>query len=99
MIMKTKIVAKRMNTILSRIEYVIGMSFDGPTPSIKDIRQSLVSTLGVEPDRLVIKNVEQKYGSKELKINCYVYEKIEVLKQLEPVYVLKRNGLLNSEPA
>ncbi|MEM0356731.1 MAG: hypothetical protein QXV16_02400 [Candidatus Anstonellales archaeon] len=97
--MKTKIIAKKMNTILSRIEYVINMSFDGATPSIKDIRQNLVSYLGVEPDRLVIKNIEQRYGSRELKINCYVYEKIEVLKQLEPVYVLKRNGLLNSEPA
>lgn len=97
--MDVKIVSKRSNMILSRTEYIVNITFDGATPSIKDIRNILVGALGVANDKLVIKNVEQKYGSKELKINCYSYEKIDVLKQIEPAYVLRRNGLLNSEPS
>ncbi|MCS7122857.1 MAG: 30S ribosomal protein S24e [Candidatus Micrarchaeota archaeon] len=97
--MKTKIITKKINTILSRVEYTIKVSFEGSTPSIKDVRNTLTTSLGVQPDKLVIRNIEQRYGSKELKVNCYVYEKIEVLRQLEPVYVLKRNGLLNTEAA
>lgn len=97
--MDVKIVSKRSNMILSRTEYIVNITFDGATPSIKDIRNILVGALGVANDKLVIKNVEQKYGSKELKISCYSYEKIDVLKQIEPAYVLRRNGLLNSEPS
>lgn len=85
--------------ILSRIEYIVSINFDGPTPSIKDIREALIANTGVSPDRLIIKNVEQKYGSRELKVNFYTYIKPEVLKQIEPAYILKRNGLLNSEPS
>ncbi len=98
-IMNVKIVSKRPNMILSRTEYIVIITFEGATPSIKDIRNTLITSLGIPGDRLIIKTVEQKYGSKELKINCYSYEKLDVLKQIEPAYVLRRNGLLNSEPS
>jgi ribosomal protein S24E len=95
MIKKTELLFKKLNLALSRVEYSIKIEYDGVTPSVSEVRDSIVRTLGLSPNRLVIKKIDQVYGSYILRVLCNYYENEDVLKQLEPIFVLKRNNLIS----
>ncbi|NPA22603.1 MAG: 30S ribosomal protein S24e [Candidatus Micrarchaeota archaeon] len=91
--MNVEIISERDNPVLSRKEVLLLAKYEGATPSLTELRQKVVETLGVSPELMVIKKTEQNFGKREVKIWAYVYDNPDVLRRLEPIYVLKRNKL------
>ncbi len=78
---------KRDNVFLERIEYVyeVVLEKDEPTPSRQKLKEEFVGLLG---NNFVIKKIEMKGNKCYVKV--YHYKSEEVMKRLEPEYLLKR---------
>jgi len=94
-----EIIGKRDNIAIGREEYYAVFHFHGPTPSRNDVKNAIVSKVGKSSELIVIKKLEQHAGENKLKITFYVYKDAEVLKRVEPIYILKREGLIKEEKA
>ena len=92
--MEAKIQKERNNPLLGRKEYVLTLSYEGPTPSRKEVREACVQKLGFNPDLTVVRRTDRRFGKKSINVKVHVYENKERMEQIEPKYVLNRNGLV-----
>lgn len=95
--MNMNIISKTNNPLIGRMEYIIEVSYSKATPKKADIRQIIVEKIGCSPDLLVVKKIQQRSGIKKSRVIAYVYGDTETLKRIEPLYILKRNGLIKEE--
>lgn len=85
---------ERYNKLLRRAEVIVYIDhIDTGTPSRKDLRTYIASIYGVDENSVVVKNIESEYGRGSSRAVVYIYEDAEYLKLIEPLYILKRNGL------
>ena len=96
MIKEVEVISKKDNFVLARAEYLIKVKYEGATPPLTELRQKIIETLGVTPELMVIRKTEQNFGKREVKAWVYVYDNQDVLKRLEPIYILKRNKLASA---
>ncbi len=95
--MNVDVLSKTNNPLIGRVEYIIEVSYDKATPKRADVRQAIVEKVGCSPDLLVIKKIQQHAGMKKSRVIAYVYGDDETLRRIEPLYILKRNGLIKEE--
>jgi small subunit ribosomal protein S24e len=88
--MDIKITERKDNPILKRNEVRFRASFSGPTPSRKEVKESLCSKLGADGSLVVIDILEQGYGSQELKGYAKVYANAEAM-GIESKHKLERD--------
>ncbi len=88
--MDLKIVSKKQNNLLNRIEVVASISGFSSTPSRKDVGEAMCSELKCSPDCLVIREVHQPFGSKTVKVKANVYDSLELAKKREPEFIFNR---------
>ncbi len=95
--MESSIIKDNPNPLLHRREVLVEISFKGATPSRDKIREAIVAKLGSNPKLTVVKKIKQEAGMHRVVVLAYVYNSEEAIKRLEPLYVLKRNGLIEGE--
>lgn len=79
-----KIVKQEEQPLLSRKEIIAEVFFEKQTPSEKEVKAQLASSLKAKENLLVIKSVLQEFGAKKAKVIAYLYDNEEQLKIIEP---------------
>jgi small subunit ribosomal protein S24e len=95
--MEVSIIKSTKNPLLYREEFTLLISFDGATPSRKEMREGITAKLGCNPDLMVIVKTKSTTGKRELKAYVRVYDSREKLEEIEPEHVLKRNGFVEEK--
>lgn len=90
--MKLEIIEKKQNPLLKRD----GIKFrvehhTAPTPSRPNILEKLSSELGVPENLIVIEKIKTPHGSQTALGTARVYETEDLLKELEPKYLIERS--------
>jgi small subunit ribosomal protein S24e len=88
--MDLKIIEKKKNELLKRIEIVAEVQ-EKTIPSKKQLREKLAAMIDSNPEKIVITKVNSKFGSSKAKIYATSYENNELLKKTEPEYIVVRN--------
>jgi len=96
--MEIKIAEQRENPLLKRKEVKFEVSFTGPTPSRKAIKEALCSKLGVDASLVVIDIVEQGYGQTTAKGYAKVYESKDAM-GIESKHKLDRDAGVKEKKA
>ncbi|MCP4647129.1 MAG: hypothetical protein GY852_05235, partial [bacterium] len=86
--MDFEIKEKEENNLLERTEVDAIVSFDGPTPSLQQMRDLVVQKLGCNPDLMVIRKVEPGFGVQRVSVRAHIYKSPEKMKTIEEAYVL-----------
>ena len=95
--MEADILLKKFNPLIPRKEFVVLLTFNSSTPSRKDMREAIKLKLSANPDLMVLKKVIPLHGRKAVKVIVHLYQEEETMRRVEPLYVLKRNGLLEKK--
>jgi len=83
------------NPLLYRKEYLFAIMHDSqPTPSRAEFREEIAKLLGVDKNLVVIKNLKTEFGTNTTYAEVYVYSNKEKMLEIEPKYILKRNGIM-----
>ncbi len=86
------------NPLLFRKEYVFAVIHEGKsTPSRIQIREELSKLLGVSKDLIVIRKLKTEFGMNLTYAEVHVYEDKKKMLEIEPRYILKRDGILSEE--
>ena len=84
--------------LLSR-ERVSGyVHFDGVTPSLVEVRKALAHKIKANEEHVVIRHLYGRYGMRRAKLIAHVYHDDAMLKHLESVNLLKKNGFAVEAP-
>ncbi|NYZ78759.1 hypothetical protein H0N99_01280, partial [Candidatus Micrarchaeota archaeon] len=94
--MDIKITEQKDNPILKRKEIRFIAGFSGPTPSRREVKESLCSKLGADGSLAVIDILEQGYGKQELKGYAKLYVDKEAI-GIESKYKLERDAGVKKE--
>lgn len=81
---------KKENTLLSRTELKIDLTYEGATPSRMELRKKIAAHIGAAEELVVIKKVDVSYGFQKAVVTAYVYKTKQELDKLEPPYLLTR---------
>jgi len=81
--MELKIISKKEEPLLSRVNVESEIIFEKSTPSKGEIKNELAKVLGKDQKLLAIKGIYMVYGLKKAKILSYVYENEESLNLVE----------------
>ncbi|VVC02053.1 30S ribosomal protein S24e [uncultured archaeon] len=95
--MQTEIVSKTENKLLGRTEIDAVISFDGKTPGRKEIRESVSTKIGLNPDLTVLRSVESQFGMNKIAVTAHSYADKEKLMKTEPKHILVRDGFATKE--
>ncbi len=88
--MEVKIISKKQNPLFERSEITASISGFQATPSRKDVAPLLSSELKCAEDCVVLKEIHQPFGSKQVKVSAFVYNSAEVAKKSERDYIFQR---------
>ena len=75
--MKLKVSKNHEEHLLSRHKIEADLEFDAVVPARKDIIQKLAESFSVEPDLVVVKNVDVVFGTHKAKVHAYTYKSKE----------------------
>lgn len=96
--MELKILSLDENKLFNRKELRFQVIHEGdPTPRLSEVRTKIASLTGVMSTHVVIDKFETLFGIGRTIGNARVYENRDEMKEYEPEYLLKRNGLLIEE--
>lgn len=88
--MDVEIIEKKENPLLERTEVRFKVSFEGATPSRKQVRDKLIALLNSDRNLTVLDSVETNYGSQVAVGYIKVYANEKAM-STEPQYILERN--------
>ncbi len=82
--MSLKIIEKKEQPMLSRIDVKAKLEFQGATPSTADVKKQLASELDVDEKLIVIKHIYTKFGSPTADVLACSYLNEEDMNKIEP---------------
>jgi small subunit ribosomal protein S24e len=88
--MDVEVTEDRKNPLLGRREVKFKVSFQGQTPTRKDVRSKVVAVLNSDKELTILDKVAPDYGAQTAKGYVKVYADKEAMK-IEPAYKMKRN--------
>ncbi|RME80022.1 MAG: hypothetical protein D6769_00705 [Methanobacteriota archaeon] len=91
------ILSEKSNSTIGRKEYTIKLMFKGATPKRSEIKDAVIAKIASNPDTTVVKRVEQLAGKTSLRAAVFVYDSPEIMKRVEPYYMLKREGFIEEK--
>ncbi|MCS7095587.1 MAG: 30S ribosomal protein S24e [Candidatus Bathyarchaeota archaeon] len=91
--MKLKILSKKENPLLKRVEVTFQAVHDqaGGTPSRVEIREAIAKELGKDSDLVFVKKVETKTGTQTAIGTAHIYDNMDQARRIEPEHIIKRN--------
>jgi len=96
--MEVEVISATDNKLLDRKEINAVVRFEGATPTRADIRQSVATKIGLNPDMMVLNSVVNEFGKKEVRIIAHAYNDMKKLKEVEPEYIRKRDNVGVDKP-
>ena len=76
--------------LLDRKVIKAALTFEGATPSRKEVLSSLASALKTKEDHLVLKTVRSAFGRTRAVVTAHLYKDKDLLAKHEPSYMLQR---------
>ena len=90
-----EILTQRENKLLNRIEINFCIRHEGePTPKRDDVRSFIAAAVKSPKDNVIIDHMRTKFGRTETIGYAKVYSSVEAAKNIEPLPILKRNGVI-----
>lgn len=78
------------NELLNRRELEFIITFEGPTPSRREILGKLCALQNIDEKFAVLDSLEPKFGKQELSGKARIYDNQDAKSRLEPEHLLKR---------
>ncbi len=97
MIRKLEVLRDARNNVIGRREITARAFFDGGTPSRQEVIEALTRELQAPRERLAVVKIDPQYGSRTAIIRARVYDDQQLLKLMEPHYILARMGLVEAK--
>lgn len=97
--METEITKKEENKMLGRKEVSATVSFTGPTPKRKEIKDSVCGKIGANPDLVALREIKNEYGTRKVGVKAHVYESKEQMSKVEPEHIRKKEESSAEKPA
>ncbi len=88
--MKVEIIKKEFNKYLERFDVLANISTDNEQPKIKEVREALLKALNEEGEPIILL-LRYSYGGKKIKVLARVYKNKDIIKKVEPEFVIKKN--------
>ena len=85
-----KEIKKFENKLLDRVEYVFETQASS-TPSRHSVKAEIVKKLKADEKLVSIQGITSHYGSRTIHVSAYVYSDLNVMQQLVPKHIAKRN--------
>ena len=82
--MNLKVTSKTPAPLLMRTVIEAEVDYDKATPSTEDVKQKIASTSSANPNLVVVKKIDNKYGIRKALVTAYIYDNAEGLKKIEP---------------
>ncbi len=89
--MKIKIVEKKTNVLLDRLEVSFVVESEKETPKRLEVRSKLAALINYDENLVIIKGIHQETGNRKSKGMAHAYKTVNNLKIVEPEYLIKRN--------
>ena len=83
--MEFKVISEKHNPLLKRKEIVIGINYDGATPSKASLQQALAKDFNTQPSHVEITQILSEIGIDKGTVSIKVWEAKEV-----PIYGAKK---------
>jgi len=82
--MELTITNQKENKILKRKEIEGTITFTGATPSNTQVQEEIAKKLNIQKEKIVTKQIINKFGTTNATFKAYAYETEEQLKIIEP---------------
>jgi len=97
--MELKIISKKEEPLLPRTEVKAEITFQGVTPSKKDLQKQIASSLKTDENFIVVKQIKTLFGQQKANVRALQYESEEALKKVEPKQKVKKAKTAAEQPA
>lgn len=87
--MDLRILHKKDNPLLHRIEIDAELTAEGPTPSNKDVAKELAKQTKAEEKMIIIKHIYSRFGTNQSDVLAYVYNDEARMKEIELIKEVK----------
>jgi small subunit ribosomal protein S24e len=96
--MELRIVEKRDNPLLHRVEVRFVVSHPrAKTPTRDEVRSLLATNLNAEKNRVILEYMHTPFGSNETSGYAKIYDSVDHAMKIEPEYILIRNKLVEKK--
>ena len=89
--MEVYVDSERYNPLLKRREVYFTISFEGATPSRREVRSRIAGLMNAEVERVVVDYIKTEFGKTEAKCYAKIYDTVEDLKDIEEEHIIERN--------
>ena len=86
------------NKLLNRTELDFVLTYDGATPSRKEILGKLCALRNVKPELCVLGSLKTEFGKQEIVAQARIYEDAEALKSTELEHVVEHSTFAPDVP-
>ncbi len=83
--------SERYNPLLKRREVYCRLTFEGKTPSRKEVRERIAGLMNAELERIVVDYIKTEFGKTEARCYVKIYDTVEDLKAIEEDHIIARN--------
>ncbi|MBI4738832.1 30S ribosomal protein S24e [Candidatus Woesearchaeota archaeon] len=90
--MELKVEKERLTPLLARKRVTAHLSFQGKTPSRKELRDVIAQKLKAEKDLTIIKHIYTKFGSQDARVIAHVYSSPAELNRIEHKQLVKKHA-------
>ncbi len=91
-----RVIEDKYNPLIKRRELLLEIDHKlKSTPMRINLRLKVSEVYGVEIQRVYVKKIMTEYGRGVSKVRVNIYDTVERAKQIEPQYVIDRNGGIN----
>ena len=85
------ITSDRVNPLLHRREVKFIVEYEGPTPSIMDVKSKVVALLNTNKDLTIVDKIEPEFGKSEAKVYVKIYDDEKMMNYIEKKSTLEKN--------
>ncbi len=89
--MEVYVESERYNPLLKRKEIHCRLSFEGRTPSRREVRERIAGLMNAEIERIIIDYIKTEFGKTEAKCYVKIYDSVDDLKAIEEDHIIARN--------
>jgi small subunit ribosomal protein S24e len=89
--MELKIENERYNPVIERWELICRVTEQDAVPSRGEVVEKLAGMRGVDKELVIIRKIKPEFGKRESVVIANIYKNIEVLKEIEPEYIIARH--------
>ena len=89
--MDFEFIKEEENKLLNRTELDFVLTYDGATPSRREILGKLCALRNVKPELCVLDSLKTEFGKQEIAAQARIYENVDVLKSTELEHVVEHS--------